>query len=94
LLTSCISLKEKLPGPVVVELPSLDHLRPPYLPDGLLDQPTTEMEILHNSVVYEFAMYDWMVYAIALEYRGNEMPDQAKKIYDGLQSILKEKGGS
>jgi hypothetical protein len=72
----------------------MDHLRPPYLPDGLIDQPATEKEILHNSMVYEFAMYDWMVYAIALEYRGKEMPDQAKKIFKGLQSILKEEGGS
>lgn len=93
LLTSCNSLG-KLPDPVVVEVPSLDHLRPPYLPGGLIEQPRTEKDILHNSIVYEFAMYDWMVYAIALEYQGKEMPDQVKKIFEGLQAVLKEEGGT
>lgn len=93
LLTSCTSL-EKAPDPVVVEVPSLDHLRPPYLPEGLIDQPRTEKDILHNSVVYEFAMYEWMVYSIALEYKSKEMPDQIKKIFDGLQAVLKGEGGS
>lgn len=79
---------------MVVEVPSLDHLRPPYLPEGLIDQPRTEKDILHNSVVYEFAMYEWMVYSIALEYQGKEMPDHAKAVYDGLQAFLKDSGGS
>ncbi|WP_332448085.1 hypothetical protein [Sphaerochaeta sp.] len=78
----------------MVEIPSLDNLRPPYLPEGLIDEPKTEKDILHNSVVYEFAMYDWMVYSIALEYRGKEMPEQARKVFDGLQAILKGEGGS
>jgi hypothetical protein len=33
----------------------------------LLADPQTDVDLLHNSVRFEFLMYDWQDYAIALE---------------------------
>lgn len=58
-LASCRTVVRTRP----IEIPTLTAVRPPLVPAGLIDDPQSAADILHNSVVYEFAMYDWQDYA-------------------------------
>jgi hypothetical protein len=41
------------------------------VPVGLIDEPLTDADLLHNSVSFEFLLYDWQDYADSLaEYLG------------------------
>ena len=52
-------------------LPTLDAFEPDRVPVNLIEEPMTDADLLHNSVQYEFLMYDWQDYADALkEYLG------------------------
>lgn len=62
-LTACRTTQKS----VETTYPTLKVPRPPLVPDGLLADPQTDVDLLHNSVRFEFLMYDWQDYAIALE---------------------------
>lgn len=47
-------------------LPTLDAFEPPRVPDGLIDEPLTDADLLRNSVAFEFLLYDWQDYADSL----------------------------
>lgn len=61
-----ISCKTTSPS-VELVIPTLEAFRPPLMPEGLIPEPQTAEEILHNSVLFEFWAYDWQDYAMALE---------------------------
>lgn len=48
-------------------LPTLDAFEPPRVPAGLIEEPMTDTDLLHNSVQIEFLLYDWQDYADALK---------------------------
>jgi hypothetical protein len=47
--------------------PSLDAFEPPRVPVDLIDEPQTDVDLLHNSIQYEFLLYDWQDYADSLK---------------------------
>ena len=57
-------------------IPSLDAFEPPRVPTDLIDEPQTDADLLHNSIQYEFLMYDWQDYADGLA----RYIDQIRKI--------------
>lgn len=59
-LASCRTVVRTLP----VEMPVLTAVRPPIVPDGLIVAPKSTADVLHNSIVYEHALYDWQDYAL------------------------------
>ena len=88
LLISCSSLGTPDPPATIKPLVTIEHVKPPILPPGLIEYPKAESEILHNSVVYEFGMYRWIVYTLALEYKDKQMPAQLEAVLDELNSML------
>jgi len=48
------------------ELPSLTAFEPSLAPVGLVLEPETQQDLLHNSVTWEFWGYEWQDYAISL----------------------------
>ena len=48
-------------------LPSLDAFEPERTPPDLIAEPMTDADLLHNSIQYEFALYEWQDYADALK---------------------------
>jgi len=61
-LTGCQTKVVEVPRYV---LPTLDALEPPRVPTNLIEEPMTDADLLHNSVQFEFLMYDWQDYADA-----------------------------
>ncbi len=47
-------------------IPSFDVFEPPRVPIDLIEKPMTDADILHNSVQFEFLLYDWQDYADGL----------------------------
>lgn len=48
------------------ELPSLSAFEPSLAPVGLVMEPETQQELLHNSVTWEYWGYEWQDYSFAL----------------------------
>jgi hypothetical protein len=48
-------------------LPTLDAFEPERVPFDLIAEPLTDVDLLHNSVRYEFLLYDWQDYADAMK---------------------------
>ena len=48
-------------------LPTLDAFEPERIPTDLITEPMIDADLLHNSVQYEFALYEWQDYADALK---------------------------
>ncbi len=48
-------------------LPTLDAFEPDRVPFNLVSEPMTDADLLHNSVQFEFLMYDWQDYADSLK---------------------------
>ncbi len=46
--------------------PTFDTFEPPRVPTNLIEEPMTDADILHNSVQFEFLLYDWQDYADGL----------------------------
>jgi len=47
-------------------IPSLNAFEPERIPTNLVAEPMTDADLLHNSVQYEFSLYEWQDYANAL----------------------------
>ena len=62
-LTGCQTKVVEVPRYV---LPTLDAFEPDRVPADLIAEPMTDADLLHNSVKFEFSMYDWQDYADAL----------------------------
>lgn len=62
-LTGCQTRIVEVPQYV---LPTLDAFEPPRVPADLIDEPMTDADLLHNSVRFEFLLYDWQDYADGL----------------------------
>lgn len=73
-LTGCQTKVVEVPQYV---LPTLDAFEPPRVPTDLIAEPMTDADLLHNSVRFEFLLYDWQDYADAL----------GKYLYD-IRSLL------
>jgi len=56
-----------------IELPTLDAFEPPRIPSAWIDEPTTDVELMHNSIQLEFLLYDWQDYADALKHYINSI---------------------
>jgi hypothetical protein len=52
---------------VEITFPTLEAFRPVFVPEDLVAEPQTDADLMHNSVRFEFLMYAWQDYAIALE---------------------------
>lgn len=63
-LTGCQTKVVEVP---LYVLPTLDAFEPDRVPADLIAEPMTDADILHNSVQFEFLMYDWQDYADALK---------------------------
>ncbi len=50
-----------------LDIPDLTAFRPAYEPSGLIDAPQTDVDLLHNSVQWEFWGVEWMEYALSYE---------------------------
>lgn len=62
-LSSC-KTSEK---PIEYELPSLDAFEPSLAPEGLIEEPKTQKDLMHNAITWEFWGYEWQDYALSLE---------------------------
>ena len=74
-LSGCRTIEEPVE---IIVIPELNAFRPPYLPE-LIATPQTGADLLHNSVQYEFLLYDWQDYADALERYIQDIRDILKK---------------
>ncbi len=52
---------------VELSLPTLEAFQPDLMPEGLIAEPQTSKDVLHNSVTWEFWGYNWQEYALGLE---------------------------
>ena len=48
-------------------IPSFDVFEPPRVPVDLIEEPMTDADLIHNSVQFEFLLYDWQDYADGLK---------------------------
>ena len=58
---------QSVPKEIEYKLPTLDAFEPTLAPVGLIAEPLTDSELLHNSVVWEFWAYEWQDFALGLE---------------------------
>jgi len=70
LISSCATQAPTVPA---IELPTLDAFEPPRIPSAWIDEPTTDVELMHNSIQLEFLLYDWQDYADALKHYINSI---------------------
>ena len=66
---------QSVPKVIEYELPSLKAFEPTLAPVGLIAEPITDSELLHNSVIWEFWAYEWQDYAFSLEDYIKELSD-------------------
>ena len=64
-LSGCRTIQ--VPQSVELSLPTLKAFRPPLMPEGLIENPQTSKDVLHNAVLWEFWGYDWQDYALDQE---------------------------
>lgn len=74
-LTGCETTKDPVE---IIVIPELQAFRPPYAPE-LIPVVQTDADLLHNSVQFEFLMYDWQDYAEALERYIQDIRDILKR---------------
>lgn len=46
-------------------LPSFEAFEPSRIPVDLIEEPMTDVDLLHNSIQFEFLLYKWQDYADA-----------------------------
>lgn len=64
---------QSVPKEIEYKLPTLDAFEPTLAPVGLVAEPLTDSELLHNSVLWEFWAYEWQDFAFALKDWNNEL---------------------
>ena len=57
-------------------IPSFDFFEPLRVPEDLIEEPMTDADLVHNSVQFEFLLYDWQDYADGLK----KSLDQVRKL--------------
>lgn len=63
-MSGCSTIPTELPQYVI---PSLEAFEPPRIPADLIAEPMTDIDLLHNSIQFEFSLYEWQDYADAMK---------------------------
>lgn len=71
MLSSCRTTETK----TEYAFPTLEAFKPSDVPEDLIAEPQTDVDLLQNSVAWEYWGYDWQDYALSLEQHVMDIKD-------------------